>query len=164
MQTESRLHLPRSKSCQNPLCVGGLGAQRIGNNVSSKCTTQVLISTSPPCSLWVFQQGKESGAWISCQLQLQIGRSLESYSHIDEHQAGSQQHPGFYGKVGDQLHLSFPSAVLAPSFPPSLAALPCCAQLRSMRPVCGIYVLGKKEVSARQPVESPPLHCLNSEN
>lgn len=91
------------------------GAQRIGNNVSSK----VLISTSPPCSLQEFQQGKERGAWISPQLQLQIGRCLDSYSHVDEHQAGSQQHPGFCGKAGDQLHLSFPSAVLAPSFPPS---------------------------------------------
>lgn len=131
------------------------GAQRIGNNVSSKCTTQVLISTSP-CSLRVFQQGKGREAWISPQLQLQIGRSLGSYSHVDKHQASSQQHPGFCGKVGDQLHLSFPSAVLAPTFLPSRescsASLLCPAEIfeASLRYLCARKGGGVSEAARRK--------------
>ena len=79
----------------------------------------MLISASPPLSLWMFQQEKKGGFISSCRQ----GRSLDSYLHVEEHQASNQQHPGFYRKVGDELHLSFPLAVQASKFPSQLRVL-----------------------------------------
>jgi hypothetical protein len=91
-------------------------------------------------------------------------RSLDCYLQIEEHQAGSQEDPGFYGKVWDQVHAHFPAAILSYEV---------CFQLWSLlfvelellsylsppvSPACCLYGLRKEVVANVQPIGKLPVY------
>lgn len=57
--------------------------------------------------------------------------SLDRYSQIEEHQAGSQKQPGFHRKAWDQVHGHRPLG-----FPPLSVPSAVCAALRVWRSPC----------------------------
>lgn len=92
---------------------------RVTSIITPLCLCTQHLSNYPFIKCRNFKRHK--GRWseghrLAPQVQDLEVTSLNSYSQIEEHQAGSQENPGFCRKAWDQVHGHFPFEVRSSEF------------------------------------------------